>query len=92
MDRTGVVDEDIEPAVVAAHLIEQGLHLTIVRMIHAHRDALAAGGRNRCCGFMDRAGQGRVAGILRPAGHIDGAAMAAERNRQCLGRRRDWLP
>ncbi len=79
MDETGVVDEDIEPAFVAAHPIEQGLHLAVVRMIHAHRNALAAGGRNRCCGFVDRAGQRRVAG-LSPR-RMDGAAMSAERNR-----------
>ena len=58
MDRAGVVDENIDPALLALHLLEQRLHLGVVGMVDAHRDALAAGGGDRLGGLVDGARQG----------------------------------
>jgi hypothetical protein len=55
--------------------------LGVVGMVAPDRDAGPTGCRYGFGCFIDGAGQCVVARLRRPAGHINGAAMAAERHR-----------
>ena len=75
------VDEDVEPAVLAGDAGEERFDLGLDRVIDAHRDAGAAGGRHHRRGLVDRlrpvVGR-RVAGDT-AAGAVDDGAGFAER-------------
>ena len=80
----GVVDQDVEPPLLALDALEQGLHLTVVGMVAVHRDALSAGRGDGGGAGVDGAVQHFVAnpaaalGGAAP-GHVDGHAGGAER-------------
>src|SRR3546814_19335852 len=78
VQRTGIVDEDVEPPGFAANLLEQRLHLRVVTMIDAHGNALAP--RRRPCprGLVDRPGRAPTARLLRNPRYITLSAIDAK--------------
>jgi hypothetical protein len=80
-DDGGVVHQDVEPALLALDLLEQGFRLLVIGMIHPDGDALAARCRDQVRGFADGAAKRRLAGLLGSPGDVHGAAVAAERVR-----------
>ena len=75
-----VVDEDVEPAMVAADPFDQRLHLLGLQMVGRDRDAMAAQRRHQLGGLLDRL-RALVLGkavARRAAGDIDGGAGGAE--------------
>ena len=79
-----VVDEDVEAAGLLRDALEQRGHLGIVAVIAGHRDAAPAERVDLARGGVDGAGQVGVAIALRAAGHVDGGAGGAERQRDAL--------
>jgi hypothetical protein len=57
----GVVHQHVEAAVLAAHALEQRLHVVVARVVAAQRDAAAAEPRDLVGGVVDRAGHRRHA-------------------------------
>ena len=55
--REGVVDQDVEPALLALDLLEQRGDLIVVGMVDLDRDALAAAAVDFRRGLADGAGQ-----------------------------------
>ena len=54
-DDRGVVDQDVDPALLARHPVEQRLGLLVVGMVDGDRDAFAACGGHQFGGLVDRA-------------------------------------
>ena len=60
MHHRGIVYQDIEPALLLAHLLEKGRHLAVVGVVAVNRDTPAAGGADGIRGGLHRSGEGRL--------------------------------
>src|SRR5579883_1286319 len=81
-----VVDEDVQWPMVRRDPREERLHLVVITMVAAHRDALAAELLDILYGLMDGAGQLPHAGSLinGAAGDVDGGAGFRQSERHTL--------
>jgi len=81
-----VVDQDVESALLPLDSLEDGLHLRIVAVVAADRDALPAEIGHLLRRLVDRAGQrnGGVPLLYRPARDVDRGACFAQTQRDAL--------
>jgi hypothetical protein len=78
-NRRGVVDQDVNLAVVAFDPLEQGANLGVVGVVDGDGDTGSASRVNQSRGLVNRSGPTRLTGSLGAAGDVDGAAVAAQR-------------
>jgi hypothetical protein len=67
MDRTGIVHQDVEPALLALDLLEEGFDFLVVSMIDPNGNTSAAGLGDCPSCFVDGAGK---VGIARYGSHL----------------------
>jgi hypothetical protein len=77
-DQCRVTDENVKTAMLAANAFEERPRRVVVAMVDAHRHAFSAGRGDRRGSVVDRAAPRRLAGSLRPAGHVHGVPVRAE--------------
>jgi len=78
-DGAGIVDQDIDAALLGYDLLDHRSDLIVVGMVTTDRDAVAPDLGHFPGGRMDRAGHLGIAVLLRPAGDIDRATVRTER-------------
>ena len=81
MGRKGIVDQNIEPALLTLHLFEEVLHLSVVAVIDANGNPFAPCGGDRRRRLVDSSRVTGISGDLRSARDVHRAAVSAERNR-----------
>ena len=78
MQHRGIIDEDIQPALLLAHTLEQRLDLQVISVVTINCNSAATCSGNRFGSALHGSRQRRITLLSCAPGNIDGGSSAAQ--------------